>query len=318
MSKAPVPDLLGRPSCYGIHHHVARKLCKPCRFQATCAVRSQTQRERKSLSQLAAEAEAALFRAPEHEPFAVIYQHVYERVFGERLWVRTIETPRAVAMFAKVAAYCAEAEIDPELWIQAQMEAIKPRLLKMKAIPGARVTSFQPNMLSGEKAKYRYNDHIRLLNRKTQQVEVDSMPQESALFHVLCEIAQEECRLLWFLSQSRIAGETMTVAEAVQLLDMLPEWQFVAGLASIVPGADRETVWRLDKVRNAAVLKGADYCAAMYSPHWSNRIGVNLPFDHSAFADLIVQMCSRIVRDPKEHGPIRPELGHEWRPTRKT
>lgn len=308
MSKTPVKDTSGQPVCYGAWYAEKRVPCIPCPFKGTCKVRSETWAERKSLSQMMEETFAAVTGIGVTSSFPDLYVKCYELTYGEKLWTASLEKPRAKLMLAKAEAFCRKENIEPELWITAQMLQMVPFVRDAKA-RGSRFCSFAPNMLLGKKAEHRYNVYIQRTNRRNKTVRIDGLAGEYVLYQAIGEIAHEESRLLWFLCESRIAGDKVSLDEARKELSMTPEWSYAAGFARSIPGATQDEVWRTDKVKVAGVLQGACDCAMGYHYKLPDRLGINLPFDRESFAEMISGLYPR---RPAKTGSVPSHLGLAW------
>lgn len=275
---APISDA---PACFGDRYLSRDTRCARCAFKPGCEKLTAAWAEKRSLSELLAEAEVTLDDVRDGESVEETYTRLHQEFFGRR--PRHGASARHAKAFETVRNL--PPEIDRETYIAGNMWA-------MQAFAKESPYGFQPMMLSGERAMRRYHAYLGQMRRrfrhgrhtaKTSHTERGRLRRE--LFETEHEIAE------WFVS-ARVAGKQTTWSDAVSYVNPGAVW------TAAHKGGPVDTYHRLCSVfgtqavpREAvyATLRVACAIAEQYEHRLADRIGVRV-FDWPAFADLVARI----------------------------
>lgn len=298
-------------------------MCGACAFADTCASHSGKWVGRRSLSQLAHDAEQKLTAAVaidkdgDLDPCA-LYDAMYAKHFGRKPHVPSKDKLKNVRTMQGVERFCAERNLDLPMFVSANMKALKP-FLETKYVRG-RLLRFQPNMLLGEKALARYNEAVRVGSAKGNAT-------ESSVRGVLDNMRQEllmgEQDVGEYFVASAVRGTSCTWHDAARAADP-PElwWAFNDGVHATMPS--QRNLWckvavsfdktLLDALRGAYRLAAAGAVADTYATALADRIAFNGEFSWQLLAELLADMYGgRLPFAPTRQVPSIGEL--KWAKT---
>lgn len=163
------------------------------------------------------ELSAAVFRPAEIAP---IYRFMYEKHFG-RPCRQNLDRPQVQTLFSRLFAMCLREEIDPATFIAGNMHGMKFWLQKNRG------KAFMPNMLSGPKARNRYDIFCRIANRRLQGKE-DGCDSLTAIGKFRSAVVLSEELVLRRFTRARVSGRTISyeaaVGEADAVYGVAQEW----------------------------------------------------------------------------------------------
>lgn len=217
-----------------------------------------------------------------------IYRFQYHKHFGRECYLRT--DARTQTIFSRLFALCVMEDIDPATYIAANMHGMKFWLDKN---PGK---SFQPNMLSGPKARNRYRVYCEIANRRLQGRE-DGLDGITELGKLRTALAVSEEMVARVYVSARVKGCAMSLGDAVDAAnatyDLADDW---FALRATIQGRERPhsnfgcySVARLEEEYRLAKYLAAAAIGDTYIPNFSRMVGF-LAFTWDNFATLIAEV----------------------------
>lgn len=254
-----------------------------------------------SLAERLAEHRKQTDRSPDPTFVGRLYDHLYQLHF-DRPSRRRSDDLRTNAILGRVFSWCVMHDVDVATYIAANMTLLKDRLGRH---------SFQPNMLSGEKAANRYNGYLSRANKRyrrgTHEVFVGS---ETGIGRLREQLALSEESVAEYYVRVNLRGVTVTWEDAIDCADVTSEWVDFTNhrgcwrsLAEVY-GQDRPAQeFRLMQLRAAwSVAQGLQNGLP-------NRIGFT-EFSWRAFLDLMQQVLPE--RKPAPAGVDLTDIGDTW------
>lgn len=214
--KQPVHDTRQLPVCYGLSYVRDELRCRDCAARKECSAICRRWSDRLSISEQLARAEAAAAPERHADDLPRLYDELYRAQFGRRS--RRKSTEKNARIFERVARMCGEEEIDPATFIAANME-----MLADAEVLGR--FGFQPNMLSGEKAKARYNIYLRRSNRRFRRGDLQGFKSATKLGELREHLWVSEYVVGEYFVRSAIVGEPVTWEAAIEHVRPYTEWE---------------------------------------------------------------------------------------------
>lgn len=222
----------------------------------------------RSLSELCAAAEAAA-ESPTLDRASIerIYDCEYERHFGRRSSRK--RSPTNDVVFGRLFSLCVTEEVDASTFIAANMAALRPALQHGGY-------AFHPNMLSGEKARARYNAFIRKANRRFGRALGDTAESTSAMGVMRRTLLLDEQEVGDFFVRSAWTGTPISWDGAVEHTNPSGLWRDVEGrqgseYRSLCMNIGQEGVVREKRL---ALLRAAVGVANGFREGLADQIGV--------------------------------------------
>lgn len=246
-------------------------------------------RAHRSLSELCDEAERAI-ATPSFDVASVerIYDHEFQQHFGKRS--RRKSTPKNDLIFSKLVHLCASEGIDPATFISANMRA-------MRDFVASSPYGFQPNMLSGERARGRYNAFVRHANRRYKRGLGDVAHTDSELGRLRRALASDETSVGELFVRSAWAGSPISWGDAIEMADPGSTWLDFHSQRGGVFGVWEQRLGKptLQREKRLAELRAAVSVANGFESDLADRIGV-ATFSWQALADLVVRTYPQQAR----------------------
>jgi hypothetical protein len=204
-----------------------------------------------------AEQHAAAVAAASTERFDVtqlekLYDALYLKHFGKRS--RRKRSSRNDVLFGRLLTFFVMDDVDPETFISANMAMLHDSCV------GSRY-GFQPNMLSGERARARHNIFIRRANRRYKRGRSDVFDSSTDLGRFRTTLSESEADVArCFLTYDVSWSDAVSLAEPPDL------W------LAVRRGAHR-CAYDLDQEKNLATLTAAVSVAEEFATGLSTRIG---------------------------------------------
>lgn len=170
----PVPQRGANPICFGLRHAPEMERCAACPVQPRCRSAMGEWASAESVFERCSNLEREA-RTPTLDvavELEVIYDAEYRRVFGKSS--RRKRSHRNDLIFSRTLSYLVSSGIDPATFLVANMVALKDA-------PMVRKHGFQVNMISGPKAKLRYNQFLKQANSKYRRGLSDVAEADSEL-----------------------------------------------------------------------------------------------------------------------------------------
>lgn len=303
MLRQPASSKERTPSCFSTSFARAKAICRRCPLASRCAPLSRAWGLRRSLSEQLAEAEREAL-APSYDVTTLerIYDHQYREVFGRQ--PRRKRSARNDAIFGRLLSLCVSEDIDPATFIAANMHG-------MREFVASSTYGFQPNMLSGERARGRYNAFIRQANRRYGRGLGDVLVGRTEVGKLRRTLVFDETAVGDLFVRYRWIGTPVTWSHAADLACASSLWldfdrrrgaQYQDWLARLGEKA-------LDKERKLSQLRAAVAVADGFRSGLSDLVGVN-DFSWDALADFVVSTFDRPSRSKLNLTGIAGEL---WR-----
>lgn len=233
-----------------------------------------------------AESRASISFDPHAKDFSAneierIYDREYVLQFGRRSPRK--DTPKNAQTFTRLVYLFASEGIDPATYIAANMRAMRPFLERSSF-------GFQPNMLSGERARGRYNAFLRHANRRYKRGLADVAQVDTDVASLRRALVDGETDVGDLFVRARWSGTPLTWEEAVQDAEPNDDW-----LALYAEAGTTFRRWSamlgakgLARERRLAQLQAAVAVADSFESEFSTRVGVT-EFSWEALADLIAR-----------------------------
>lgn len=254
--------------------------CRRCPHQKLCEVEHCEWRDRRSLAELAAAAEAEC-AAPSLtvQTIEEVYDYAHLQVFGRRS--RRKRSTQNNTIFGRLLALCLREGADPETYCVANMLALKDS-------PTVQRVGFLPSMLSGENAKGRYNAFVRKSNRRYKRARGDTFAHRTSVGSLREELYRGESEVGELYVQGRLASQDLTWVGAIELCDPPQAWLDAQLRNQAHRQRERLLGARLDLEVRLARLRAAVTVVESVSHGLSTRIGLSV-FSWKALSDLLVQ-----------------------------
>lgn len=210
-----------------------------------------------------------------------IYDHAYEQQFGRRSYRK--QTPKNDLIFGKLVYLFASEGIDPATYITANMRA-------MRSFVADSPYGFQPNMLSGVRARGRYNGFIRHANRRYRRGLGDVAHGETDLGRLRRELVFAETDVGGFFVRFAWIRKAISWDEAIEMADPSSTWlDFHSGSGLTYQSwVSRLGVARVRQEIELMRLRAAVSVVNAFEIELADRIGVS-EFSWEALAALIVR-----------------------------
>lgn len=230
-----------------------------------------------------------------------IYDHVYMQCFGCQS--RRRSTHRNDLIFSRLLAYLLEEDVDPALWITANMQGLQRRLV------GKRY-GFQPNMLMGEKAKGRYNAYVRRTNRRTRRAAVESLAAQTELGRLRTVLVADETAVGEYFIAAGLSGGAVTWEASAAQFDVSPEWLALqaergAGFALLARKLGHDSV---SSEKRLVTLRAAFAVVSAYASALPAQIGIRT----FTWQGLLTVLQEVVVTTPVPFVLQRADLGQHW------
>lgn len=151
----------------------------------------------------------------EEVPIEEIYDRLYREVFGKRSYRK--DSLRNATTFGRVRSICLFEDADPAVWILANMLALRDS-------PVVRARGFQPNMLSGDNARGRYNAYVRRTHRRSRHALEDAELHRLDSGRLRAAVLLGEEELGSWIVRSAVMGERMARRDVYPHLDAPELW----------------------------------------------------------------------------------------------
>jgi len=306
----------GIPECYGVSFSGESRKCGVCPVRDACVTQCQRWLLRASLSERLKVLEKSMVISSETLNLPQLYTRLYEQHYGTRDCPDLVTGAAAFGAFGWVDRFCRENDIDPALWITAQMHGMKMFLDKQRE-SGGHCPYFRINMLCGDKAKVRYNVYLRIAYRRFRHVGVDVFNGRTDLTKLCVELKEDEERIGAFYCMNVVEGHPVSWRECVNVCEAGELWRAVhevPGIASMKKLTelrqtyDMETIKRL---KTLATLRAAVAVASRYAYDLADRIGYRDPFLWNDFAMLLLRLYGGEKITPVNK--VKGIAGTEWR-----
>jgi len=149
-----------------------------------------------------------------------LYEQLFLRHFGVK--TRTAGKPHAQKFLTRVKELCTKFGIDPETYIVAQMDALKPWLSEPRQV--ARKMRFQPSMLSGENAARRYNGYLITAYYRMRKVDARALDIQSYEGKMVSQAYADELEIVSDYVDEVYAGGKQTYEQIATSEKRTPAW----------------------------------------------------------------------------------------------
>ena len=175
-----LPVITNRPPCYGISHVRDDVECAECAHRARCAEECQHWESKPSLLQQIVEAEDQIARPRD---ITDTFRRLHVRLLGRTNF--QVTGPKFQDALVRVQRLCDRREIDPAMYIEAQIEGMR---WWMENTPIGRRAGFCANHLLGGKSEQRYDEFIRRGNRLRNHARHSSITGDAAYQGLRCRV----------------------------------------------------------------------------------------------------------------------------------
>jgi len=263
IDRTPAPAR--RPLCYG-RSYGREGLCASCPFASECR---RVCAQWSGVLSLAEASQRALdaFRSSlaDRKPDGTLYERVYADVYGRRPNPKS-KCAYDYAMF-QVVELCGRKGIDPAVYVRAQMESLRDAVQRIKV--RGRSLGFQPNMLFGLRAMYRYEAFRSAAEKRYGAKFASAFSERGKLETMLVELTEAETEYgESLLSGARFSGPPLW--SALRLEGASPEGRRIRRDY----GSDV-----VDRMIRAAFMAAACAVANRRRAGLANRIGITTPDD---------------------------------------
>ena len=220
MLRVPAPQSGETPTCFGLRRAPDVERCVLCPVQDRCRSAMGEWSSSESVYERCRnlEAESQTPRLEVALQLEVIYDAEYRRIFGRA--PRRKRTHRNDLIFSRTLAYLLREGIDPATYVAANMTALKDA-------PVVRKHGFQPNMISGDAAKIRYNDFLRAANAKYRRGLSDVTEAGSALGVLRRSLFDGEQVVAELFVRTRWTGFSISWDDAIRRADPNEIWRSI-------------------------------------------------------------------------------------------
>lgn len=294
--KAPTPDARNLPVCFGLSYDRETVVCRQCAAMRACSKVSLRWATRPSLAERLLQAQQAL--APgriDVTRLEVLYGELYRAHFGRAPRLR--RSTRNDAIFGRLLAFLLKEEIDPTTFISANMEMLRESCERS-------TYGFQPNMLSGEKARARYNIYLRRANRRAKRGRADVFAGATVLGQFRVALAVSEAEVASYFVHSGLSGSPVTWERAIDASSPSQEWLDVRANVDRFHGA-----FDLAKERELATLTAAVAVSEEIATGLSTRIG----YDTWSWESYRTLVCRLYPRTKRRKIDVSDVPGLSWR-----
>jgi hypothetical protein len=254
--------------------------------RAHCAPRAQRWREKRSLSELLADADARLRHARSDETLQEIYDRLHREIFGTIS--RRSSSEANEDLFARLFAFLRREEIDLATYVAGNMWAMKPWVESNPRI------GFQPNHLSGERALRRYYAYLGRQRRRFRQQRHTGETGGTLTANIRQQIFLGEYAVGLEYVRTYVAEGDASWAAAIEEAQPSADWRAVeCGPSGGKRYHELCTIFgthRLSAEKQRATLKAACVVAESYEHDLSHRVGVRGAFTWADFAVLIARL----------------------------
>lgn len=303
MPRLPALDREHLPACFAISFAPKKALCRRCPVSARCRPLAREWSHQRSLTELCCSAEEAT-QAPSHDVASIerIYDHEYLTHFGRRS--RRKSTPKNDLIFSRLVYLCASEDIDPATYIGANMRA-------MRAFVEASPYGFQPNMLSGDRARGRYNAFVRHANRRYHRALSDVAHVDTALGKLRRDLVFGETEVGELFVRSAWAGRPIEWWQAIERADPSSVWlDFESQRGGVwTDWVGRVGAPRAQQEKQLARLRAAVAVANTFESDFADHVGVT-DFSWTALAEMVARTFPAPRREKLNLGGVP---GAMWR-----
>ncbi len=249
----------------------------------------------KSITELCVELEAAL-RTPKGSDLSDLYARMYLQHFSRS--PRRFDSNRTLKVFKRVQEFCESEDIEPAMWITAQMHGLKNWLRDPQK--NRRRVTFMPTMLSGENAKRRYNVYIRMAQARYKRAACDTFDAQTDEGLLLSELTGAEERVGEYYVRETVLGREPTLDDAVEhaipglnwvavFLDVEAKKEFMAFFKHATLLRSRLGADRVAQLKRTVQIRAAFNVTERFAHGLPDRIGLadGVEFRWMALARLL-------------------------------
>ena len=221
-----------------------------------------------------------------------LYEQLLFRYFGVR---KTARSKTAQRFLKKTEELCEKRGIDPELYITAQMDALKPWLMEPAQV--ARKMGFRANMLSGENAARRYNGYIITAYARMRHVSVRALDAQSFEGKLFLRAYADELEIIGDYVAEVYAGGVQTYDSIVASEPRSLGWNVLVGVGGEQAQNVREQIRNLYGKKYLVVIrrlirfKVARAICERYRKGLSVRLGAREEFRWIDLAGILVRVA---------------------------
>ena len=298
--KHPTPND-GSPTCFGQYYRTVPRLCRPCPVREDCEKICQRWAARRSLSEILHQLEqkAAVTQDSDGADWVrQVYTRLYQKHFGRTPRASLLRKPRWHHSIVRLVALCSERNIDPAVWITAQMHGMKLWITAQKKTN--RRVSFQTNMLVGKKAERRYIVYLTIAKRRFHQARDDTLDGLTETGRFIDALTEGEEAVGHYFVAAHIEDAPVSWEEAVRETEPTEEWLTVHGgmkdhqrKRSYVAWTNRYGHDRMKDMRALARTRAMVNVARQYHYALPDRIGVREEPTWESLAPLLARFCGK-------------------------
>jgi hypothetical protein len=274
--KEPIPDSRHLPVCFGLSYDRDAVVCRSCPALRACSTISLRWVARPSLAERLVLAERAA--SPDRidvTRLERLYDELYRAHFARPS--RRKRSTRNDVVFGRLLSFMLTNDIDPTTFIAANMEMLRDHC-------AGSVYGFQPNMLSGEKARARYNIYLRRANRRYRRGRADAFASSTELGRFRLDLMVSETEVASYYVHSGLSGSPVTWDAAIAASAPHASW-----LALYAGQSKFDRVFDLECERELAVLAAAVAVAESVANGLSRRVGFE-DWSWEAFRALVCRL----------------------------
>ena len=282
--KEPTPDERHLPVCFGLSYDRTELACRHCRALRECSRLCGRWSSRPSIAEQLAQAERET--SPDRidvTQLERLYDELHRQHFGKPS--RRRRTHRNDVIFGRLLSFMLTEEVDPTTFISANMEMLRERCANSPY-------GFQPNMLSGEKARARYNIYIRRANRRYHRGRADAFASTTALGIFRLELAVSEGEVAGYYVHAGLSGDLVSWEEAIAASSPTQTW-----LDAQQGRSKYGTTFNLDHERRLATLTAAVAVSESVETGLSTRIGFD-DWSWEAYRTLVCRLFPPVEPAP--------------------
>lgn len=284
--KEPTPDERHLPVCFGLSYDRENVVCRQCHALRECSRIAGRWSARPSIAEQLVQAERET--SPDRidvTQLERLYDELYRAHFGRE--PRRKRSHRNDVIFGRLLSFMLTQEVDPTTFIAANMEMLREHCAHSPY-------GFQPNMLSGEKARARYNIYLRRANRRYRRGRADAFGSTTELGLFRLDLTVSESEVAGYYVHAGLSGDLVSWEDAIRASSPSKAWLDAQEGRSKYGGT-----FDLAHERKLATLAAAVAVSESVATGLSTRIGFD-DWSWEAYRALVCRLFPPVEREPAD------------------